>query len=76
MGNTKRFYVTTKQCQSYIDRHKKDFDSEDSFESALEETIKDLELYPHDNVNSIKFFTKVLKIFRYTKVLKIFKKKL
>jgi hypothetical protein len=59
-----KYYATTKRCNIYIDDIMKVFKTKLDFEKEVVICIKDLEEFPEDNKNQIRFFSKVLDLSR------------
>ena len=54
----KRYYITKKQINNFIDENLKNFDSLQTFRNELENVIE--ELNDGNNPNQIRFYKKVL----------------
>ena len=59
MHKIKRFYVTQKQVLEYILLGIHKFESKEEFKQNLKLVIDDLNQFPKDNSNQIKFYTRV-----------------
>ena len=58
----KKYYATEKRAKEYIDSVKNKFESYTEFLSECKAVIKDLDEYPNDNKNQLRFFRRVEKI--------------
>jgi hypothetical protein len=59
MHKYKRFYITQKQVLEYILRGMLEFENKEVFKQKLQLIIDDLNEFPKDNRNQLKFFTRV-----------------